>query len=168
MEKSPREQRNESAQGILHGSFPLFLPAVFPTPSDPFRPCGTARGGNCIKVDVGYARAAPSARGIINSQRRAVTKVRACSLVSRSVSGRADSSSPSSFRHLHLHILLLFPQLARPSHLKILRIDPSAIIHDPSPHPCRLLRTCSYFISGNVQVKLPNAIFLLSLCLFQE
>lgn len=66
----------------------------------PSRP-GTARGGNCIKVDVGYARAAPSVRGIINSQRRAVTKVRACSLVSRSVSGQANSSSPSSFRHLH-------------------------------------------------------------------
>lgn len=75
-----------------------FPPCCLP---DPFRPCGTARGGNCIKVDVGYARAAPSARGIINSQRRAVTKVRACSLVSRSVSGQADSSSPSSFRHLH-------------------------------------------------------------------
>lgn len=68
--------------------------------SVPSRP-GTARGGNCIKVDVGYARDAPSVRGIINSQRRAVTKVRACSLVSRSVSGQANSSSPSSFRHLH-------------------------------------------------------------------
>lgn len=78
--------------------------------SDPSRP-GTARGGNCIKVDVGYARAAPSVRGIINSQRRAVTKVRACSLVSRSVSGQANSSSPSSFRHLH-HFTSFFLSLS--------------------------------------------------------
>lgn len=35
-EKSLREQRNESAQGILYGS-PLFLPAVFSTPSETWK-----------------------------------------------------------------------------------------------------------------------------------
>lgn len=54
VKKSLREQRNESARGILHG-FPLFPSCCL---SDPCRP-GMARGGNCIKVDVGYARTTP-------------------------------------------------------------------------------------------------------------
>jgi len=159
VEKSLREQRNEGAQRIFSFVDLLSPPCV----SNPSRR-GTARGGNCIKVDVGYARAAPSVRGIINSQRRAVTKVRACSLVSRSVSGQADSSSLSSFHHLH-HFIFFFFSLASLS-LENPRIDPGAIIYDPSPHPCRLPRTCSYFISGNVRVKFLNTIFLL-FCFFR-
>lgn len=121
--KNPRENKETKA----HKEDPSWISAL-----PPFRP-GTARGGNYIKVDVGYARAAPSVRGIINSQRRAVTKVKACSLVSRSVSGRADSSSPSSFRHPRHFAPLFFFHGSHPSHSKNPRIDSSAIIHEPQP-----------------------------------
>lgn len=114
--KIPARTKNEGgAQRILRWISALPPRCLFDSSK-----LGTARGGNCIKVDVGYARAAPSVRGIINSQRRAVTKVRACSLVSRSVSGQADSSSPSSFRRLHHFILFLFFLSSRPSRSKIL------------------------------------------------
>lgn len=125
-----------------------------------FRPLRTwngTEGGNCIKVDVGYARAAPSVRGIINSQRRAVTKVRACSLVSRSVSGRADSSSPSA--SAIFTILFLFSSARVPLTWK----SPNRSERNNSrPQPSSVSITAHLFLFYlNVRVKFPNAYFSL-------
>lgn len=110
------------------------------------------RGGNCVKVDVGYAGAAPYVREIINSRRRAVTKVRACRLVSRSVSGRMDSSSPRPVSAISSSAVLLFffpflasvlrPPLSLSLSTENPPIDPRAIIHQrPQPSSASITRT---------------------------
>lgn len=137
---------------------PWWIRAARPTPLLSSRPGGTARGGNCVKVDVGYAKAAPSVRGIINSRRRAVTKVRARRLVSRSVSGRVDLLLPlpflahpselppsSSFRSFSCHPRGRVDGRARLSPENP-RIDSSAIIHRRPRRPSSASITAHFFL----------------------
>lgn len=132
--KNLREQRNVGAQRILRGSHRALLKLPRCLAGTTGR--GTARGGNCVKVDVGYAEGRPfRTRNNKFPTARAVTKVRARRLVSRSVSGRVDIFSPSSptrrsFRHLRRFVPFSFhPCVSRSLSPENPRIDSSAIIH---------------------------------------
>lgn len=162
----PREQRNGGAQRILRGSS-LFSFLVLPFRIIPLslsllpRP-RNGRDGNCVKVDVGYVgRSRPpiSVRGIINSRQRTVTKVRACRLVSRSVSVRVDFPSPSSFRRPSS--FFFFPLYRPLSPLFLTRKSSNRSERNNSPaDPVSSASITALLVlsPANVRMKFPNAI----------